>query len=222
MKKFVIFDTETNGVNNPYIYDIAWQIVDKKGNVYESENFAIRETITNPDIMCEAYYHKKIFTDYIELLSNGMLELQNFNFVMARLNRQIKQHNVKVVSAYNLGFDLRALKSTNMLINGINAANISKKLELLDIWQFACETFLNSRTFKKEAFRNAWVSNKGNIQTGAEIAYRYMTRNPEFIEDHTALSDVEIERDILVKCFQYQNKIPYGIINNQPWRIVNS
>ena len=222
MKKFAIFDTETNGVNNPYIYDIAWQIVDKKGNVYESENFAIRETITDPAIMCQAYYHKKVYTDYIEMLAGGMLELVNYNFAMAKFNRQIKEHNVKVISAYNLGFDLRALKATNMLINKIPAANISKKLERLDIWQFACETFLNSRTFKKEAFRNAWISDKGNIQTGAEIAYKYLTGNPDFIEDHTALSDVEIERDILTKCFQYQKKIPYGIVNAHPWRIVNS
>lgn len=222
MKKFIIFDTETTGIDNPLIYDIGWRIIDKTGYVYEQENFAIREIITNPELMRDAYYHKKIYINYIEMLASQMIKLDSFNFVMKKFNGQVKRHNAKVICAYNLGFDLRALKSTNMAINSKPFIPVSKKLQKLDIWQFACETFLNSRNYKKHASKNGWVSDKGNFKTDAENAYRYLSENHNFIEDHTALSDVIIEQHILLKALGYKRKIPYGKVNKHPWRIVNS
>ena len=44
--------------------------------------------------------------------------------------------------------------------------------------------------------------------------------NPDFIEDHTALSDAIIETQILASCFAQKKRIPYGKINAQPWRLV--
>jgi hypothetical protein len=37
--------------------------------------------------------------------------------------------------------------------------------------------------------------------------YRYLTGNTEFIEDHTALSDSEIEAAILLECFKRGAKV---------------
>ena len=48
-----------------------------------------------------------------------------------------------------------------------------------------------------------------------------LSQNPDFIEDHTALSDAIIETQIMAACFAQKKRIPYGIINAQPWRIVN-
>ena len=65
------------------------------------------------------------------------------------------------------------------------------------------------------------MSDTAKIKTGAEFAYRYTTQRPEFIEDHTALSDALIETQIMAACFAQKKRVPYGIINAQPWRIVN-
>jgi len=91
-----------------------------------------------------------------------------------------------------------------------------------DIWQFACETKLNSATYKTLAFDQGWVSAAGNIRTGAEYAYRFCAGDWGFIEDHTALSDAKIETSILAACFAAKKRVPYGIVNAQPWRIVNA
>ncbi len=64
------------------------------------------------------------------------------------------------------------------------------------------------------------MSPAGNIKTGAEFCYRYTSQNPDFIEDHTALSDAIIETQILAACFAMKKRIPYGKINAQPWRLV--
>ena len=43
----------------------------------------------------------------------------------------------------------------------------------------------------------------------------------DFIEDHTALSDAQIEVAILAECFRQKKAVPYGKINGSPWRLVN-
>ena len=55
--------------------------------------------------------------------------------------------------------------------------------------------------------------------TNAECAYRYITKNYEFEEQHTGLADVEIECQILAKCIAQKQKHESGIIAH-PWRIV--
>ena len=105
---------------------------------------------------------------------------------------------------------------------GYDGAICPAGLQQLDIWQFACETKLSQSTYKKLAREAGWVSAAGNIKTGAEYAYRFCSGDFGFIEDHTALSDALIEVDILAACFATKKKIPYNIVNAQPWRIVNN
>ena len=123
-----------------------------------------------------------------------------------------------MLAAYNLGFDRRVMRQTNGLLGN---GPILPKIEMLDIWQFACETKLSQQTYKDIARANGWVSSKGNIRTGAEYAYRFCSGDHGFIEDHTALSDAIIETDILTACYASKKRVPYGVMNAQPWRIVN-
>ena len=97
-----------------------------------------------------------------------------------------------------------------------------ENLELLDIWQFACETKLKSRTYKKIAKAQGWVSAAGNIRTGAEYAHRFCSGDWGFIESHTALDDARIETEILAACYAAKKRVPYGVVNASPWRIVNA
>ena len=66
------------------------------------------------------------------------------------------------------------------------------------------------------------MSEAGNLRTGAEYAYRFCRGDWGFIEDHTALSDAEIETEILAACYASRKAIPYNIIDGTPpWQIVN-
>ncbi|NDC96566.1 hypothetical protein EB077_14780, partial [bacterium] len=94
--------------------------------------------------------------------------------------------------------------------------------KLLDIWQFACEVRLSRRTYKSLATSMGWVSDAGNLRTGAEYAYRFCSGDHGFVEDHTALSDARIEVAILAECFKQKKQIPYGKINQAPWKLVNA
>ena len=49
-------------------------------------------------------------------------------------------------------------------------------------------------------------------KTRAEILYRYITLNNEFVEDHTGLEDVLIEKEIFAKCMAQHKKM-----RKSPW-----
>ena len=83
----------------------------------------------------------------------------------------------------------------------------------------ACDVLLDSNTFRRFAEKNGYISEAGNYQTSAEIAYRYITDKNDFIESHTGLEDVLIEVDIMAKCFRKHKKMETGI-NGLCWRRV--
>ena len=56
--------------------------------------------------------------------------------------------------------------------------------------------------YKKFCESNEYYTESGNYSTTAETVYRFLTNNTEFIEEHTALADAEIELDILLKCIE--------------------
>ena len=40
MQKLIVFDTETtNTMDDPFVYDIGWAVIDLDGNVYETASF---------------------------------------------------------------------------------------------------------------------------------------------------------------------------------------
>lgn len=219
MKKdiFAVVDTECVGLQDKSVYDYAWQIVDKKGNVYSEGSYLIAETITNADKMMGAFYAKKIFSHYIPMLARGEITIINWADLQAKFLADLDEFNVKAIAAYNIGFDMGAIRSTN----GGNKF-LHRNFKILDIWQFACETILSQKAYMEIAKAQNWVSDAGNIRTNAEKAFAYISGDWEYIEEHTALSDVKIEVNILADCFRQKKKIPYGKVNAQPWRIVNA
>ena len=209
----ITLDTETCGLNDP-IYDIGWTIADKKGAIVSQYHALVKEVFTDGARMTKAYFAKKVFTDYAEMLDGQKIRLVPWLEIISILRDQIDTYNVNIVAAYNLGFDKKALGITSKHLG--TGQILTKPIKMLDLWQFSCETFLNSVRYKKLAIQKGWVSQAGNIQTNAQAAYRFLTGNPYFEEDHTALSDALIETEILAKCFSAKSKIPYGVINAQP------
>lgn len=215
---FMVLDTETCDLQGS-VYDVGYTICDKHGTVLKSYNALAREVFTDASRMMGAFYAKKMFTHYAPMLDDNLIRLENWQTIVNQMRSDIAEFNVTTIAAYNAGFDLRVMKTTNAQF-GDGSPICPKGLKILDIWQFACETKLSQKAYKKLARSNGWVSPAGNIKTGAEFCYRYTSQNPDFIEDHTALSDAIIETQILAACFAMKKRIPYGKINAQPWRLV--
>lgn len=218
-KMILILDTETCDLAGN-VYDVGVVITDKTGKTYAQFNALVTEVFQDAKKMMGAFYAKKLFTHYARMLQDGEIRLQWWEDIRNAIRSLVVNYDVSVIAAYNLGFDLRVMNQTNKLFSSDKILP-EKDYELLDIWQFACEAKLNSATYKRLAKDMGWVSNAGNLKTGAEYAYRFCSGDWGFIEDHTALSDAQIEREILRACFASKKSIPYGKINQHPWKIVN-
>ena len=214
----MVLDTETCDLSGS-VYDVGYTITNKKGDILATRNFLVREIFTDASRMMGAFYAKKMFSHYAPMLDDGLVKLTAWADIVEQIRADVSDYGINIISAYNAGFDLRVMRNTNALL-GDGSAILPKGLKVLDIWQFACETKLSQKAYKKLARARGWVSPAGNIKTGAEFCYRYTSGNHEFIEDHTALSDAIIETQILACCFAQKAKIPYGKINGQAWRIV--
>ena len=215
----MVMDTETLGVDKPLIYDLGVTIADKQGRIYAQANWIVKEVFEQKDKMQSAYYANKL-PRYKEMIEKGLVMVKPWNEIIEEYNQMIVDYNVSVVSAYNLGFDKRAMTYTNKCLGNRNKV-LRKNVELWDIWGMATQTILKQKTYQRMADSQNWRTPKGNILTNAEVAYRYITNNVDFIEDHTALSDTEIETAIMARCIRQRKKMDKGILAN-PWKFAQA
>ena len=94
--------------------------------------------------------------------------------------------------------------------------NFTEKFEWLDIMTAILFTKLLTKKYVKFCRKNGFVTEKGNIQTKAEVVYRYLTGNVEFVEEHTCLAYVMIEKEILVSAYKTRKKIHGEVV--VPWK----
>jgi len=214
----LVLDTETADLSGS-VYDVGYVIADKNGNILTEYNALVEEVFTNPDKMFGAFYAKKLFSHYAPMLDNSEISIRPWAEIVGKMNSNIEKFGVTTIAAYNAAFDFRVMASTHKML-GFNGRVLKSGLKTLDLWRFACETKLSQKTYIDLARNQGWVSDAGNIKTGAEYAYRYARGDWGFIEDHTALSDARIEAEIMAACYATKKAVPYNEIGGQPWRIV--
>ena len=219
----MVLDVETAGsIGRPLVYDLGFAICDKTGFIYEKRSFVISEIFDDVKLMSTAYYASKL-PIYYKGLETGEFTKVTFAEARAEFLQLMETYNVNTICAYNLMFDMRALKNTTENLYGKGKRFLTseyKDVDLLCIWSYACEVLYTQKTFSKVAVEQGWLTEKGNMQTSAEIGWRYITGDYGFSEQHTGFEDVKIECQILAKCISQNKKHDSGIIYN-PWRIPN-
>lgn len=219
MKNILVLDTETTGdFSQPLIYDFGYKVITPAGEVLFSRNAIVKEVFENRFIMDKAYYADKV-NAYRVSIENREIDLERFEVLIKEFIRVCRTYKVEIISAYNLAFDVKALNGTmRMCYSKGHDDKILEKLidqknkKLLCIWNLACETLLDTDEYREYAKVHGFVSDKGNYLTSAEVAYRYLKDLPEFIEQHTAMADVEIEIEILLAILKdYDGNLNYGL-----------
>lgn len=70
----------------------------------------------------------------------------------------------------------------------------------LDLWGLSCNKLINKNKYKKYCLENNLLTNSGlYFKTSAETSFQYLQKCYDFVEQHTALNDAEIEGIILAK-----------------------
>lgn len=212
---YIVLDTEACNTNvddmkSSLVYDLGLGVFDRYGRQYEARDFVIYDIYAKEkELMKSAYYAEKL-PQYEEELVNGTRTMVTLETARREVENLCKLYNVKAIIAHNANFDTRALNNT------IRYITKSKKryfypygVELWDSLKMAKDTICKQKTYINFCHENGYLTNhkKPQVRATAEVLYRYITRNHDFIEKHTALEDVLIEKEIFARCMAQHKKM---------------
>lgn len=215
---YLVLDTETtNGLEQPLVYDLGGAVVDKRGNVYETFSFVIRDIfVYERELMQTAYYATKI-PEYVADIAAGKRQMINFYDARMHILQIMHKYKIKDVAAYNAFFDLNALNTTQRwLTKSKYRFFFPYHTHFICIWNMACQTLCQRITYKEFCEKHNFTSNRAgepnakNYSTSAENVYRYLILSPTYEEEHKGLDDVMIETYIMRRCFETKKAFPDG------------
>lgn len=201
--KIIVFDTETIGKVNQDLLNVGYKIIDLNIQTAEAKVLCERDYLVRSLIDNEVYCINDDFVGaakyyvYKGLLADGKVIKRNLKQIYITLMNDIKKHSVLFGYAYNCNFDLDKFK--RHCPDGV--VNPFDTVPVFDIWDYAVELICQTDDYKEWALANNQITESQRyISTSVEAVARYLYNDLNFIEDHTALSDVQHETEILVEC----------------------
>lgn len=201
MEKYIMLDTETtNSLDDPICYDVGFAVVDKEGSIYETHSFVVAEVFLNEELMASAYFIEKV-PQYWEDIKKGTRKLAKFNTIRKVLAETMKKYNTNIVIAHNARFDYRSTaKTQRYLTKSKYRYFLPYGTEVWDTLKMAREVLKNDVDYDNFCYDNNYVTKRGCKRFTAEILYRFFTGDNDFVESHTGLEDVTIEKVIFAEC----------------------
>lgn len=212
MARYIVLDTETtNSLEDPIAYDIGFAVIDENGKVYAKFSFVVAEVFLDKELMANAYFADKI-PQYWKDIEDGERELRKLSTIRQTLNRVCEEFEVQAIIAHNARFDYRSTATTQRYLTSSKYRYfLPYGVELWDSLKMAREVFKNDEAYAEFCYKNDYLTSRGVRRYTAEILYRFITNDNNFIESHTGLEDVMIEKDIFVECMRR------GATNRSAW-----
>ena len=218
----LVLDTETANtlvdedgrmdMSSVLMYDIGWSVVDTKGHVYLERSYMNRDIfVYERELMRSAYYGWKI-PQYVRDLRSGERIMSDTYNIRQQMLADMELYHITEVVAHNARFDLNAL-------NTIQRWTTKSKYrywfpygtEVWDTMKMARDVIHKMPTYRKFCEENNLLTANGRLSTTAENLYRFIIKDPTFVESHTGLEDVQIEREIMFYCFRQHKKMRKGL-----------
>lgn len=216
-KKFMVLDVEGNSAVKPY--NVGYVIADNDGKIY------VKRSIALPDCIWEnlanairygicADMHKKnveeILSDFNKPKRKRKYLAIGITQFWEMFSHDVTKYKVKELFAYNVTFDNSALY--RLFGERFNELDLQPK----DIISGLLDTRLKNQRYLDFCCENGYITEKGNFQYKAEYTYQFYTGDTNFIEEHTALSDVLIELELLLWAKRAHKKIDWNV--RQAWQ----
>jgi DNA polymerase III epsilon subunit-like protein len=198
-----IVPTETVTPGNNLTYDIGFKLVKPStGEEILRRSYVVREIFFGETERMKSSYYAEKLPRYYKDIAEGKREVKSFFEIMNEISAICKRYNVVGIVAHNARFDVDALNTTARWLTGLDYVRALPDVEIWDsmkMWN-AC----------KPARYADWCEENGymtkhrppRVRLTAEIIYRFITGDDEFIESHTALEDVDIETEIIMACYK--------------------
>lgn len=190
----LVFDTETISTEKRFIYNIGYVIIDLDGKHLVERDFLIRQVYDNKPLFATAYYADKRPL-YLSKMKGRQTKKVSWGEACRIMLKDIKDYNVADGFAFNSPFDTSAFYFTHNFfgnkrrpLDGIRINDIRKIIKV----------FTETEEYKEWCKANGFITATGRAQETAEAVYAYITANPNYVEEHTALEDSKIETEILL------------------------
>ena len=195
----MVFDTETTSIEKPFCYDVGYTIFDT--DIMEKivkRSFVVEQVWHNPMLFTTAYYADKR-EGYVSRMKGRSAILEKWGYITQQMVRDIKAYGITDAYAFNSPFDDGVFHYNCEWFKTINPFD---NVKIHDIRGYVHRFLAFTTDYKKFCDDNKRYAEGGNYSTTAETVFQFITQNTEFIEEHTALADSEIECDILVECIK--------------------
>ena len=222
-EKFIVLDTE--GMSGKIPYNIGFIVADRYGKIYKSYSFALPENIyvnicqcakTQQAVEMTAKNVQEILQDFGKSRRKRKYKCVANKWIINLLLKTIQRTKIKKIHAYNVTFDKTCLKN----LFGERFEELEKVVEFIDIIPIILHTKLLTKRYVDFCIENNFLTERGYIQTKADTVHKYLTNNLTFEEEHTGLSDVLIEYQILLSGFNTHKKIDSTPC--QAWRVLDN
>jgi hypothetical protein len=186
-----------------WVYDVGYAIVDKRGKVYRERSFINADIFLNEKLLMNSSYYANKIPQYWEDIKSGKRVLTSFYNIRKTLLEDIAEFEVEEIYAYNMRFDYLSLNNTERwLTKSQYRYFLTKDLVICDIMKMARDVIAPMPTYKRFCEEHGYMTKNNRVQLKAETLYKFITKDLDFIESHTGLEDVMIEKEILAYCYR--------------------
>lgn len=207
-----VFDTETAGVKTQTLLNVGYQIVcvNPQTLAYTAlckRDYLVRDVFNNKLFMLnDKFVGAEKYEQFEENLVRGGTILRSVKQIFAQMASDFARYKIEAAYAYNSDFDVDKFSTTANLYGEPNPLD---GIPVFDLWGMAFN-FICDAEYQKWCVENEMLTESKRFwKTSVESVTAYLTNNPSFIEEHTALSDTEWELKILIECLK-RGANPFG------------
>lgn len=211
----IVFDTETAGMVTQSLLNVGYKIIDLNIQKGTFETLCQRDYLISEVFNCElfmindTFVGKDKYAKYQQLLENGQIIKRTPKQIFSTMYNDIQKYNVLFGYAFNCDFDTDKFEKTAVQQLITNPLTL---IPIFDIWAYAIHYICKTEDYIKWAKENEMFSKTQTyLSTSVETICKYLYSDMNFIEQHTALDDVQHEVDILVECVRRGCDITRGM-----------
>lgn len=198
----LVFDTETVGMRTQTLLNVGYKIVDINPSTGEiskelvKRDYIVRDHFNNDLLMInDMFVGVEKWEKMKQNVANGGAILRSTEQIFATMSNDIEKHKPLFGYAYNCDFDIARFTET---ADRYGITNPIGALTIYDLWSYAYNHICVNDDYVKYMKEHELYTDSGRfIRTSVEGVTAFLNQNPDFVEDHTALSDVEWELRIL-------------------------
>lgn len=202
----ILLDVETIDRDYNFICDLSYAII-KRNKIVEIKNFLPLEHLEK---MTTGSFSASKTASTLQEFINGNAIILPYEDIMQILVKDLRQ--AKYIYAYNANFDRGKIIETAKLLRSKYTPELENPA-IFDkwrcLWAWASHTIMYKKSYLDFCEVNNFKTPKGFYSTSAETVLKFLTKNLEYNEQHTARRDV-LDEFLIYQAIKQKVKREYG------------